>query len=616
MKRALGLIFIYIAEICFGIIYYVKDVWNKLIVSAPFLKDISEFLRSILNLVKGWINFDFFNNLPNLAKNIIIIIIFNIVFTIVYLIIFGIITYFLKKSKKKKMAQERKRVFVLSDEEKARFDWKLYEKRFPGRRLLSLLIPLFLIFICIVVRYDIKFCKSYDPYNDGYFNIFSSTFLPYLGGFGEWCEKVTASYIDFNSKVVRKIGVVWFEWVEIGIGTIIVLLLWYGFFSIFAKPFRRHRAKVRARKVRRKYVDKMESLEYKAWKKTQKENQVSKKNRDLYDNDENLIENVESDVKTIVLEKETEEKKINSIDNVTQQNYIDDISTGVTDLGVIEEENNEIQEPLINRETHFVGDEDVDIVLEEEPVVETIEDEEDFYNNNDNLVEETFDRYQSDTMLVLNLDDKIKKYNIEVIDEDGKIERFVDNDAPEIKDFEEVADERVLYETENVEKEKNIDNETTKLEIVTEEVKQEENNQIQDEVKQKEIEQKQTEITETKQEENEQNNLDIVEDQIINSDENIETEKTVVIKESPKKVKVVNIKLIDPSEENRDRSKIIDYIVTTSKEQTIKLKDNSINEPVVTDEKKEFDGKIRRIKHKKQIKKDIKPVKPISVKNK
>lgn len=540
MKRAIGLIFIYIIEILFGIFYFIKKLWNKVVSAIPFFYNIADFFRNILKLIRGWLNFDFFNNLPLRAQNIIVIILLNIVFTIIYLVFFGVLAFIIRKSKQKKMARERNRVFTLSEEEKAKFEWKLYERKFPGRRLISLIIPVFLMLTIVVIRFDKAICAQYDLFNKGYFDIFNNC-KPYIGNFGNWCETIISKYIGLNNNIVNAIGVTWVEWIEIALVTIVICLLWYGFFSLFAKPFRRYQAKKRAKRARIKYVYKMELLEYKAWKKTQKEKEISQKNRDLYDSDDALITDVEADVKSISnVEDSNVMKPRNNIDSPSQQAYIDDISTGVTDLGIIEEDNDEIQQPIISRETHFVGDEDVDIVLEEEPILETIEEKDEFF---DDILEEdeTFDRYFFESTPSLNIDDKVKKYNVEVI-EDGQVEEEI-----------EIKDDILIMEYDD----------SKSIQVPFPALKNE----------------------------NEENNISL-------------SKVTIVDNKDEKRKKP--IKPIDIRSKNEE---VINYIVDTSKSQSVSLKSEEL-QIKIENENKQKNVLLHEIKEKK----NIKPINPVKVK--
>lgn len=570
MKRTLGLIFIYILEVLFGVFYYVKSIWKSIINALPFFNTIASWIRFLFKIFKGWLNFEFFNGLPNIVKNVIIALLLNLIFTILYLIIFGIIAKVQKNIKKKRIASESNRIFTLSEEEKAKFEWKLFERKFPGRRIASLIIPLSFVFACIVIRFDISICNKYDAHNKGFVSWFSQI-QPYLTSFGLWIEDVTCRYIVLNNRIVNSIGVVWFEWVEIAIGTIVLVFIWYGIFSIFAKPFGRHKAKQRAKKAREKYIYKMELLEYKAWKKAQNENKVSQKNKELFENEESLIVDSKSNIKPIA-EINVNNKLITNNVSIFQKDYIDDISTGVTDLGLIEEDNSELKEPLIKKETHFVGDEDVDIVLEEEPIVETIEEEEEYYSDTTEEQDETFDRFQIESISSLNLDDKIKKYNIDVIEEGGATEHYLEEEVPVIQEYEDmvILSENIIDVNQN-------------------------NNNI------KESNKKEVEVK-----------IDVKEDNVDSSDD-----------ASIKKIdiKKINQSLIKrptkPIEISVDRQKINEYIVETSKNQALIFASQEVYQKNDTPRINIDNTNGIKILHQKNvIKKSIKPVDPIQTKRK
>lgn len=461
MKRAIGLICIFVVEIAFGVVYYLKNIWNQIVAAIPYAETIAGWFRQILTFFKDWISFEAFSRLPNMAKNIIIIVALNLVFLILYLLIFGIIAAIQKRSRRKKLLKNTKKTFTLSDEEKAKFEWKLYEKKFPIRRLISLLIPILFTLICIVIRYDVQLCAAEDSFHEGYFTYYSSI-RSYLGGFGAWIDGVSAKYIHLNNRIVNAVQVTWVEWVEIGVAFFVLCLIWWGFFSIFARPFRRHHAKKKARKAKNKYVARMELLEYKAWKKSVKEASVSAKSKEFYEEESSIVDahaEVSPIAVTIDSSRDEDNEKLKENVSTAEKDYIDDIAAGVTDLGVIEEDTGELNEPLTVRETHFVGEEEVDIVLEEEPVIETIE-EEDAYYNGAAEEEEAFERYQPEAATSLNVEDKIRKYNIDVIDEsEQEIRRYHEDEAPAINEYEEkdilyTVNERYLKSLERLEESK------------------------------------------------------------------------------------------------------------------------------------------------------------------
>ena len=434
MKRKIGLVVILILEVAFAVIYYVKSIWNQVISVLPFMDTFAGWIREFLGKIKTWLDIPYFRDCPNTTKNMIIIVVLNLLFVIVYLLVFGIIASIRRRIRRRKIAKMSNRgKFVLSDEEKAKFEWKLYEKHFPIRRLISLIVPILFTFGCVLIRFDRYMCATYDHYNAGYFDLFRDG-QTYLGQFGTWLETVFSKYIAVNNRIVDSIHVTWVEWIELGVAFLVLCLIWWGIFSIFARPFRKHHAKKAAKKAKNKYVAKMEYLEYKALKKGAKEMRVSKKNKDLYDNEVYLPE-TEADVKAIAVATLPSEEKTKSDAQSDEQDYIDDISTGVTDLGVIEEDTGEMQEPLSVRETHFVGDEEIDIELEEEPIIETIEEEEAYYNDTE-IGEDTFERYQPGNVSSIDIDDKIKKYNIDVIEEDASVAHFTEDETPTIQEYE------------------------------------------------------------------------------------------------------------------------------------------------------------------------------------
>lgn len=597
MKRKIGLIIILFVELCLGLIYYVKPIWEIVKSNLPFMEDVKTFAAKVVDYFKPYLNFEFFTSLNENIQNIIIVILLNIVFIIVYLIVFGLISAIIRHHKVKKLEQNSKKI-TLSDEEKAKFEWRLYEKRFPIRRLLSLLIPTLIFLIFIVIRYDHNICVRYDKYHQGVF-YFYGEIESNLGMVATYIDSIIGKYITFNNRLVDSIKVIYVEWIEIGVCYVLVLLIWWGFFSIFAKPFRIVHAKALARKAKKKYIIKMENLEYKALKNSIKENLKSKKSKELYQEDKYDLE-PESDVKIIA--KPFDEKSNEPLENYealskNDRDYIDDISTGVTDLGVIEEDTTELQKPLTTRETKFVGEEEVDIVLDEEPIIETIEEEETYYNGEPELEDETFVRYQNDNALNINIEDKIKKYNIDVIDENKSVIHY-EEEGPIIKDYEdnEIDNSAHKMETSN-EKEK----ESSSLENVLSETVTFENAPI-----------------------SEINNLDKKEEIVTKKEI-----KPIAIKKVMNEVENEEKTLAKPLEDNlssssthkpikpinisKDQDKIVEYILSTNKNNLSQVKEEDDGNKESNLEKKENDAKIKPIHPIKETK-NIKPIKPIEVK--
>ena len=547
MKRKIFALVILLLEIAFGVIFYIKDIWNVILEKVPFLGAFGTFAQNIIREIKTWINSNFFKHIPSMIQSIIIVIVLNIIFFALYFLIFGIINKVIRSIKKKKIgSQNASRIWNLSDEELAKFDYKLFIKKFPLRRIISLIIPLGVMFIFILIRFDKYICKSYDDFNVGYFSVFSE-YRPYLGQFGESLERLFKGYIFINNSIVQTINVTWVEFIEIGFVTILLCFIWYGFFSLFAIPFRKSHAKYLAKQAKNKYIIKMENIEYRAIKKAEKEKRLSEKNKQLFNEvsfNENEV-NVESIVEsTVIVNNDDVDMGL-----VGQQDYIDDISTGVTDLGIVEEDTSELQEPLNYRETHFVGDEEVDIVLEEEPIVETIEEDQSYYNYEDE--EESFEPYNFNVNEI-ELDDKIKKYNIEVIEEGEDLKKYEEENNV-IEEF----DDRQIYveKVEQLKKEENLIDENKEEDIDILSLFIDAPSNI--------IEEKEEVIKEILIEEKEEN---IDKDLIFEKEEVIE--KTVL--ENKENVLKRPVK---PVSINRERSKVVEYILNNNDGSSLAIKE-------------------------------------------
>lgn len=449
--------------------YEILSLQSIIVGFVPFLSGVYATIGSLFASLRGLVPF-LSEYLLEWACALVIYLVLAIAFTIVYLIFFGVIGLFTKKSRKKKFNEAfGGNPVVLTEEQQAKFDYKLYENRFPTWRLIVILLEIVLIVLFVFIRFDLIFATPGGQYGDGLYlfientgfiadefakegslrpQLFSNYLLPYLGTFGQMIGRWVANIYILNVGVIFQ-GQMYLEIICIAVVALVLILFTYALGSIFAGPIRRSKAKKRAKKSKEKYVRKLENLEYKAWVKSQKENRISEKNRLLYNEDKELDNPI--NVVPIATSNKEEEKNI-SVSQTPEQNYIDDISTGVTDLGLIEEDNNEIQKPLTSRETRFVGDEENDIVLEEEPIIETIEEEEAFYNDKISEIDDNFEKYQPVTSKDLDIEDKVKKYNIDVIEENSPV--VYKEETPAIQEFEEkdLVVERPMKKTEVVSK--------------------------------------------------------------------------------------------------------------------------------------------------------------------
>ena len=147
MKRKIALFSIYILEIVFGICYYVKDIWNAIINVAPFMTYVGDLIGQIIRYFKGLIDIKAFNELPVMVQSIIVVLLLTILFSVVFSLFFGLIALIQKKIRRNELSTKAQKVFTLSSEERAKFEWKLYIKKFPIRRIISInvLLTLFVL---------------------------------------------------------------------------------------------------------------------------------------------------------------------------------------------------------------------------------------------------------------------------------------------------------------------------------------------------------------------------------------------------------------------------------------------------------------------------------------
>ena len=184
----------------------------------------------------------------------------------------------------------------------------------------------------------------------------------------------------------------WVEFILVFIGSMMIIFVWVGVFSLIhllvAKPVAKHKANI----ARKNYVRKMELIEYRLHNKYKDETSIKS---------DDFMHIVETEQKEAAREiakfkrnlademlevKDAEEKK---------KAYYEEIGQGVTDLGISDSQL-DLDSPHIEREVKYISEEEVDIILDEEPVIEIVEDEKIEtsleFGNNDIF----FERYQPD----------------------------------------------------------------------------------------------------------------------------------------------------------------------------------------------------------------------------
>lgn len=302
--------------------------------------------------------------------------IINVCFIIVYYLIFGIIGLIIKNSKKKKINRVIKNHYVLNDNEKEKFNYKNYLKRFPIRRVLSLIIPLAFIAIIIITRLDRSLCEQYNVQTFGKIDFFTNFISPNVTKFFKnsptyinkylllFHNNKNIGYFDLINKLPKNLF-----WVEIIVGvlaSLLILFVWYLLLTLIYLPFRKLCAKKKAKKMCNAYILKKDYAEYKL--RIRHRDEYSSKSEEFM----NIVEEEKNEEQPLAIVKNAPKlKKV----NINSEEYYDDLGSGVKDLGVgeIVEEKNDTAH--IEREVRYISDKDFDIILDNEPVIEVVEDD-------------------------------------------------------------------------------------------------------------------------------------------------------------------------------------------------------------------------------------------------
>ena len=555
MKRNLILIFLYLIEIIFVTLFLIPSSKEAILGQMPALETVwngyKDFMMNFLN----WIHLrDFLVDYSSRINIGIAAILFNLLFLIVYELIAWICALIYQRIHKKTLEKNGLQSYALSEEEKAKFEWKLYVKKFSWLGLISFLIPLFFVTLFIFIRFDKELCLQ-DPLHEGFFTIYQYQIAPFLGsidgGILVFIENTMNTYYQLMKQVIDILGMQWVEYAIVAVGIIFIFLIWWFFVSIFKRIFRSHNAKKRAKKAKRKYIARMEQEELKARKNSEK--RISSKAEEILGveqenialEDASMIANVESSGGALIHVNEKE------------ASYIDDISTRVVDLGVAIQD--EEQEPIAERIPIFVGDEEVDIQLENEQVIEVVEEEE--QEDVDEEADPFFERYRPENIDTSYLDESLLNTQIEVYEEDEM--EVQEDDFIGIKDYEE--------------KETTLEKEE-KIEVVPEENKEETAIVLQEE--KEPVETSEIPVPEEKED------VAAIKEELEEEKEEVKEETTVVVEEKPKEVK-----------------KIVPIAIKKT-------------EPLPTKEEKEEAPIIKPIRVSMENKKKIRPIGPITINHK
>lgn len=419
MKRIIGLLLFYLAQFILMILFLVPSFSEYFRNNVSFLVNLWDFYKSILNIVSNIFNLNMISSLSSRIINMLSSIILNFIVTMIYCIIVLILDSVFTSIRRKKLKNIKLDRYSLSEEEKNRFDYRLFERKFSFKGMLSYLIPIFIIFILIVIRFDRTICLN-DNYREGYFDIYSREIRPFLNSIHpdivNVIEAIFYNYIIFFNKTIEIVKLDSIEYILFLIIIFLLFVTWSACVLIASKLNHKRSAKIRAYKAKKKYITKMEKLELKA--KLKSEKRISSKAEEFVGEDVKY-NSIYEDASSISLIEE-KNSEYNYKNRIKEAEYIDDISTGVTDLGIVSN-SVEDEEPVERKIPIFINDEDVDIVLDKEPFVE-VEEEYDDYEED---VMPFFEKYSPELSDLSFINDSLLETQIEVEEEYEEHEELI-----------------------------------------------------------------------------------------------------------------------------------------------------------------------------------------------
>ena len=398
-------------------------------------------IKYLVNLLLGF-------NMPG-VEVLLTLILANIAWILVFYIIFGTIGALINHHKKKKIRKVISEYKLTPTEEK-RFLPQNYKKKASKWVSKSLIIPILLIALFVLIRFDKAIIDNWGLEINNTFgiNVYTNYILPVLDliiepfHFNELIDNLFVNgmkigYFDLVNNYLKTIP--WLEFVVLGLGAILVLLVWWIIFKLISLIFRRPRSKKLAKKAEKKYIAKMEKQEYKLRKKY-KDDAIAKGDEFLKIIEEELEEDALEIAKIKEGKSTRQQKKIDA----RKKAYLEEIGYGVVDLGVSEEQPVKTNEPIVEREIRYISDADVDIILDEEPVIEIVEEDDmeevELSNKEDDLF---FEKY-SDDDVDLELVEEHKPEPKDVMD-------YVEEKAkPAVEEKEKIEVEKYEEETEDL----------------------------------------------------------------------------------------------------------------------------------------------------------------------
>ncbi len=409
-------------------------------------------------------------------------IIINIIFVILYYGIWYLVSFIIKKHNEDKLRSVVEK-YELTKSEKARFQVRNYIHTFSPYVFISLIIPIVFLFILITARFDNVIAKEASSKLGGTLHIFTNNIEPALntlfldGNFHKiilsfFTRSTSNGYIDIMN--VWFSSVPWVEYILLVFACALILFVWFIIFQAIYLLIRKPIAKVKCDNARKAYIYKMEHQEYKIRK--EYKNEVSSKSDDFIRTLEEEMNSNAKNIANITPEGNDELLKNPKSYEKNRRAYLEDIGYGVSDLGVSE---NDIEKakPIVEREVRYISDEDIDIILEEEPVIEVTEDEEDVsINDEDN--DEFYEKYipeEQEIEDIKPLSEDVEQYIFENINDDDLIKEEALNNTEDSESIDELNSlEGVLPNEEEI----NIENQEPALETNEEQISEPINEEI------------------------------------------------------------------------------------------------------------------------------------------
>ena len=393
MKKKIFLLLILLLEIAF---FVVHGFFDKL--GSPEILNFVNVGMDLLNtkVVAPLIELCHLQNVP--FNNVIVILAINIAFIIVYYLIFGTITAIRKASKRKRVFRIVKTHYQLTPTEEEKFSYQKYMRKFPKVRVLSLIIPLCVLALLFLARFDKEFGTNLGANLVGSLNIYSTYIQPvFINVLGNdnivklvFVNPIGIGYFDLVNLI--PVSLYWLDYVIFGLVSLLLLTIWYLVLTLLYLPFRKCRAKRRAKKARNKFIFKKDYQEYKL--RIKHGNNYSSKSEAFM----SIIESEENEKQELA--KQVKKEEFSKKDTKPVE-YYDDLGHGVKDLGVSSHIKEKKDKALIEREVRYISDKDFDIELEEEPVIEIVEEDSIDQIRHQTKEDELFyEKYQPNDLLI------------------------------------------------------------------------------------------------------------------------------------------------------------------------------------------------------------------------